>query len=228
MNNRDRIIEKALQLFSQHGYHNVTTKDICHKLTISPGNLYYHFRSKDDILNAILEEYDKDISNITYSDASNYQFIPLLKSYLNVAFSLMWKYRFLSIDIPYCLRIASPQSTKFQEISAKLTDFIDALFSRLESENVLDFKNSSRENLIVNTMLLFHGWETLLLTEKPYQQIDEKDCHAAILHLLEMFLLFATPQGVVLITMLKKLVAQGFTDFLHFAPTEAKKNDLSV
>ena len=55
MGNRERIIEAALDLFNEHGCRSMTTNHIAAHLSISPGNLYYHFRNKEALYTAVLE-----------------------------------------------------------------------------------------------------------------------------------------------------------------------------
>lgn len=51
---RDHIVEAADQLFYQQGYERTSFSDIAEAVQISRGNFYYHFKSKDEILDAVI------------------------------------------------------------------------------------------------------------------------------------------------------------------------------
>ncbi len=51
---RDRIVEAANRLFYIKGYNQTSFADVADDVGISKGNLHYHFRSKDDLLDAII------------------------------------------------------------------------------------------------------------------------------------------------------------------------------
>ncbi len=52
---REQIIETADRLFYQQGFNHTSFSDIAAQLNISRGNFYYHFQTKDDILQSVIE-----------------------------------------------------------------------------------------------------------------------------------------------------------------------------
>jgi AcrR family transcriptional regulator len=54
-NNRTRIIEAADELFYKHGYNQTSFSDIADITGIPRGNFYYYFKTKDDILAAVVD-----------------------------------------------------------------------------------------------------------------------------------------------------------------------------
>jgi TetR/AcrR family transcriptional repressor of nem operon len=52
---RDHIVETADQLFYRQGYEHTSFADIAHVVQISRGNFYFHFKTKDEILDAVIQ-----------------------------------------------------------------------------------------------------------------------------------------------------------------------------
>ncbi len=55
---QSEILRAALALFNERGTHVVTTHEIAEKAKISPGNLYYHFKNKEEIIRSLFWQID--------------------------------------------------------------------------------------------------------------------------------------------------------------------------
>jgi AcrR family transcriptional regulator len=68
MKTKDKIVMAALHLFNEHGTAQVSTNHIAEAAGISPGNLYYHYNNKEEIIRAICERlfeaWDRDLSEL--------------------------------------------------------------------------------------------------------------------------------------------------------------------
>lgn len=56
MNNKENMLAVALDLFSQKGYSAVSVRDICGALNLKESALYYHFKNKQDVLDALYQQ----------------------------------------------------------------------------------------------------------------------------------------------------------------------------
>jgi AcrR family transcriptional regulator len=92
---RSRILAEALALFNERGEGNVTTGNIAQSLGISPGNLYYHFRNKDEIVAELLRRFEArmDLEPDMALDAPGA--IEDLWLYLHLTLEAIWEFRFL-------------------------------------------------------------------------------------------------------------------------------------
>ncbi|WP_409274678.1 TetR/AcrR family transcriptional regulator [Neobacillus sp. SCS-31] len=54
---RNEILDAADELFAQKGFDGTSTNDILGKVGIARGTLYYHFKSKEDIMDALIDRY---------------------------------------------------------------------------------------------------------------------------------------------------------------------------
>ncbi|PKM21290.1 MAG: TetR family transcriptional regulator, partial [Gammaproteobacteria bacterium HGW-Gammaproteobacteria-14] len=100
---KERILATSLELFNRLGERNVTTNHIAESLGISPGNLYYHYRNKGDIVFSLFERYQATVEAflqvppdrpLTWQDKVGY-FESILQS--------MWGTRFLHRDMAHLL-----------------------------------------------------------------------------------------------------------------------------
>ncbi|HEX4944601.1 MAG TPA: TetR/AcrR family transcriptional regulator [Usitatibacteraceae bacterium] len=92
---RERILAVSLGLFNDRGEANVTTGMIADELNISPGNLYYHFRNKDQIVERLFDRFEERISIAPPEPMAGAGAIEDLWLYLHLMFEAIWDYRFL-------------------------------------------------------------------------------------------------------------------------------------
>ena len=99
MKTKDKIIATAIDLFNIHGTKAISTNHIAKEMDISPGNLYYHFRSKNDIIRSILANFSNELESVfkiqldTISDFSSN-----IASVFNCFFKIQKLYQFLFIE----------------------------------------------------------------------------------------------------------------------------------
>ena len=96
---RERILETALQMFNDLGEPSVATTAIAFEMGISPGNLYYHYRSKEAIVTDLFAAFRREIETTL---AAPEQRLPNAEDcwlFLHLVFEAIWKYRFIYRDI---------------------------------------------------------------------------------------------------------------------------------
>lgn len=61
---RERIQRVALDLFGEQGYDKTSLREIAERLAVTKAALYYHFKSKDEILQSVLEDYLSEVEEL--------------------------------------------------------------------------------------------------------------------------------------------------------------------
>ena len=91
----ERVLAESLRLFNERGEANVTTGMIAAELGMSPGNLYYHFRNKEQIVEALFRRFEARIDIDPPARGGAERAIEDLWLYLHLVLEAIWDYRFL-------------------------------------------------------------------------------------------------------------------------------------
>lgn len=84
---RNEILDAADELFAQKGFDGTSTQDILEKVGIARGTLYYHFKSKEDIMDALIERYNVRLLGAAQEIAAD-KSIPLIERIIRVVMAL--------------------------------------------------------------------------------------------------------------------------------------------
>lgn len=84
---RNEILDAAEELFGQKGFDGTSTGDILGKVGIARGTLYYHFKSKEDIMDALIERTNVNILGAAQHIAADTG-IPVIDRILRVVMAL--------------------------------------------------------------------------------------------------------------------------------------------
>ena len=132
MKTRDRIIHSATELFNDQGERNITTNHIAAHLGISPGNLYYHFRNKEDIIHSIFDQYARHLSDSFTPIRSSEIRLEDLMGYLDAIFYLMWQFRFFYANLPDILSRDELLQQKYLKAQEQLRATVETLLRSLD------------------------------------------------------------------------------------------------
>lgn len=87
---KNEILDVAETLFELKGFDGTSTNDILEKVGIARGTLYYHFKSKEDIMDGIIERYNNRVLAVAKRIATD-KSIPVLGRIIQVILSLQVK-----------------------------------------------------------------------------------------------------------------------------------------
>ena len=96
---RQRILDCSLAMFNAQGEPHVTTNHIADELEISPGNLYYHFRNKDDIIEHLFADFESRMDAALSAPEDRLPGLEDVWLQLHRVFECIWDYRFLHRDL---------------------------------------------------------------------------------------------------------------------------------
>jgi AcrR family transcriptional regulator len=144
-NTRNLIVETALKLFNDEGAYRVTTNHIADKAGISPGNLYYHFRNKEEIIREIFHRIVERFDGLWGNDAGSINAGSLADIFEETC-NIYYEYRFFYLEITQLLGqdaelkkiYEKNREKRFREESGMFHALIDAeILMEPESEQEL-------------------------------------------------------------------------------------------
>ncbi len=130
-NTYNKIIEASLLLFNEEGERQISTNHIAAYLGISPGNLYYHFRNKDEIIIQLYNRYSEELL-VLLTDRPLPLSIVEMVEYLAGVYNIMWRYRFLFSDVNSLL-------SRSNELSGEYNDFTQTRIAPLMVRQLTSF-----------------------------------------------------------------------------------------
>ena len=86
---KDLILESAVHMFSQHGYHNTKLEQITESLSLTDKSIYYYFNSKSDLFIEVVLHVQSKLNKLIESiNEMNNSYLDKIKTYTNKAMTI--------------------------------------------------------------------------------------------------------------------------------------------
>ncbi|WP_439101203.1 TetR/AcrR family transcriptional regulator [Congregibacter sp.] len=190
MKTRDRILVASLRLFNEEGEAHATTLDIAGELDISPGNLYYHFKGKDQIIAELFEQFQLALTQTLNAPVEQ----PLHEHkgrvednwyYLYVVLEELYLYRFFYHNLDDLMRRYPSLVRGFRRILTAKRAALKAIISSLFEQSETQLGKVQMDALVENMTLQLTYW--LSYDRLLHDESDAQRCiHQGVLQLLTM------------------------------------------
>ncbi len=153
---REEVLEAALDLFNKQGVGPVSTNHIADAASISPGNLYYHFKDKSDIVWILLVQFRERMQAHIQSKVTSQFYATRVAG----AVELLWRYRFLFEDRGAVRRLDPRFAKAGAEIHQMFRGTMSRLIDRLAEQGHFraGLSESDREFVLGNLWSICGGW----------------------------------------------------------------------
>ena len=155
---RQRILDTALSMFNLQGEPNVTTNHIADELEISPGNLYYHFRNKDDIIEQLFQRYEERMDTALVSPEGPLRDLEDIWLQLHLVFECIWEYRFLYRDLVDILSRNRRLRLRFARILKRAAEGASSGMKGLVQAGVMRASAAEVEATATNILVIATFW----------------------------------------------------------------------
>lgn len=160
MNTKEKILFTSLQLFNKKGLTDTSIRDIAAEMGISDGNLRYHFRTKEELVEALFDQLADDIGNELTTGAQQGLTMELMKKLLAHLMKNFYTYRFLMQDLNSILNAHPATKKKFNRITEERLNIMEQMISGYVHLGYLiqePYKGHYKQ-LIENLIILSHFW----------------------------------------------------------------------
>lgn len=185
MKTRDKIIQASIELFNEQGERNVTTNHIAAHLAISPGNLYYHFRNKEDIILSIYEEYARSLLLETLPRVSaDLKPLDSLVLYMDSVFQTTMKFRFFYSNLPVLLDKSPILREKYVEVQQSISERVSQLLISLRAADFIDFSDDELADIVSILRLINTFWVSFHQTQTIVTEVNDSVFYQGVLKIL--------------------------------------------
>ncbi len=176
----ERILEVTLALFNRFGEPNVSTTLISAELNISPGNLYYHYPAKDELINALFNRFERGLGDLlgASDDVRN---VEDAWFFMHTLFELIWQYRFLYRDLNDLLSKNRRLETHFQLVLKNKTRAARGLLDGMRRGGALQIDSREIDATATSIVVLLTYWLSYEYVRDPRHALEPDNAQAALL-----------------------------------------------
>ena len=159
---KERILQLSLQLFNERGERSVTTNHIAAELGMSPGNLYYHFRNKNEIIKELMEQYQHQTLEMLALPDDRALDANDKVHYFQVLSSQLWAYRFLHRDVYHLVENNEDFRKMYPRFAGQVMQQGQKIYKGFVNAGLMDMTDSEIEALIINLWIVLTNWTNFL------------------------------------------------------------------
>jgi AcrR family transcriptional regulator len=188
----ERILEVTLDLFNRFGEPNVSTTLISAELRISPGNLYYHYPAKDELINALFDRYERSLVELLNA-SDGVRNVEDAWFFLHTLFELIWQYRFLYRDLNDLLSKNRRLETHFQAVLKNKTRAVRALLDSMSRSGAVQIDARELAATSTSMVVVLTYWLSYEYVRDPRRALEPENAQMALLRGAHHVLNLLTP-----------------------------------